>query len=89
MSAAHAEAHSLYRLVGHDGNTVESIRALIGVPARLESVLRDYIKADPTDAAWVESAMHSRSRVAKEFEALVRQESLKSLDVEKTPLGAD
>ena len=67
-----AEAFGLYRMLGHDGATLEEIRELIVVPARTELLLRPYAKAHPEDAHFIVRCLKFRSRVLLEFERLVR-----------------
>lgn len=65
------EARLLARLIGKKGATVQSLRDLIGVPARTEWLLREFAKAYPVEAGWVESVLRFRAEVAREFERLV------------------
>jgi hypothetical protein len=44
--SARAEALGLYRMLDHDGNTIEAIRELIGVPPKIEHALQAFAKAD-------------------------------------------
>ena len=65
-----AEARGLYKPL-FTGSTVEELRALIAVPAKLERALRAYAQANPEDACWVFPALMFRQAVAREFERLV------------------
>jgi len=70
---ARAEARGLFRMLGHDGNTVEDLRELIAVPPRIERVLRAYAWAHAEDARWIEASLNFRLAVAREFERLLRE----------------
>lgn len=69
--SASAEALGLYRMVGHDGNTVEALRVLIAVPPKIERALQAFAKANPHEAHWIESSLKFRQVVLEEFERLV------------------
>jgi hypothetical protein len=71
--SARAEALGLYRMLGHDGNTVEAIRELVSVPPKLERVLRAFAQAHPEEAHSIERNLKFRLSVAREFECLVRE----------------
>ena len=66
------EARNLVALIGRNGNTVESIRQLIAVPANIEQALKHYARLHPQDAEGVEIVLEFRRLVAKEFDRLVR-----------------
>jgi hypothetical protein len=68
---AGAEARGLFRMLGHDGNTVEDLRELIAVPPRIERVLRAYAQACLEGVLCVERNLKLRLAVAREFERLV------------------
>jgi hypothetical protein len=70
--SARAEAIGLYRMVGHDGNTIEKTRELIAVPPRTERVLRAFARAHTENAHWIEASLRFRKSVLLEFERLVR-----------------
>jgi hypothetical protein len=69
--SAIAEAHAIYRMLGHDVNTVEELRELIAVPPKIERALRAFAKAHVQDAYWIEATLKFRESVAREFEGLV------------------
>lgn len=71
--SARAEVLGLYRMLGHDGNTVEALRELIAVPPKIERVLRAFARAHPEEAYFVERTLKFRQAVAREFERLVRE----------------
>ncbi len=48
--SARAEALGLYRMLGHDGNTVEALRELIAVPPLIERVVRAFAQAHSEEA---------------------------------------
>lgn len=48
--SAHGEALGLYRMLGHDGNTVEALCELIAVPPKIEYVLRAFARVHPEEA---------------------------------------
>ncbi len=58
-------------MVGRNGDSVETIRELIAVPAKVEAVLLAYAKRHPEDQQGIEGALEFRRRVAEEFERLV------------------
>jgi hypothetical protein len=72
--SARAEALGLYRMLGHDGNTVDAIRELIRVPPKIERVLRAFAHAHPEEAHAIERNLKFRFSVAREFDRLVRKE---------------
>jgi hypothetical protein len=71
--SARTEACWLYRVLGQDGNTIEELRKLIGVPLETERALRAFAQAHPGDVGWIEVALKFRQAVAREFERLVRE----------------
>jgi hypothetical protein len=75
-TSVRAEAQSLFRLLGKDGNTVESLRELIAVPQGVIRNLRQYGESDPAEAYWVTSALRFRRAVGVEFEKLVARETV-------------
>jgi hypothetical protein len=70
--SAKAEALGLYRMLGHDGNTVEELRELISVPPKIECALCAFARAHPEEAHCINRNLKFRSRVLQEFERLVR-----------------
>jgi hypothetical protein len=71
--SAKAEALMLYAMLGRNGDTVESLRELIRVPAKIEAALRLYASKDREDGAGIEGVIEFRRRVSEEFERLVRE----------------
>jgi hypothetical protein len=71
--SAKAEALMLYAMLGRNGDTAETIRELIRVPANIEAILRAYARSFPEDAAGIEGVIEFRRRVSEEFERLVRE----------------
>lgn len=69
--SAIAEARALYRMVGHGGNTVESLRELIAVPPKIERVLLAFAQAYPEEAYSIHRTLRFRQAVLEEFERLV------------------
>jgi hypothetical protein len=67
------EAEALYRMLGHNRNTVEALRELIAVPPLIERVLRAYAEIFPEDAHWIESTLKFRQATLEAFESLVRE----------------
>ena len=63
VESARAEARGLYRMLGHDGNTVEAIRELIGVPPKIERVLLAFARARPEEAHCNEKTLKFRQEV--------------------------
>jgi hypothetical protein len=70
---AGAEALGLYRMLGHDGNTVEALRELIAVSPVIEQLLLAFAQAHPEEAYSIERNLKFRPSVAREFERLVRE----------------
>jgi hypothetical protein len=58
-------------MLSRNGDTVESIRALIAVPPKIEEALTLYARQHPEDAFGVERVLRFRQRAAEEFERLV------------------
>jgi hypothetical protein len=58
-------------MIGQRGNSVESLRQHIAVPARTEAVLWACAAFHPEEASWIESSLNSRCAVLREFERLV------------------
>jgi hypothetical protein len=54
------------------GETVESIRELIEVPAEIENALRRYAREYPEESPGIERAIMFRRTVLEDFERLVR-----------------
>lgn len=71
--SASAEAQMLFAMVGRNGDTAESIRELIQIPAKIEAALRIYVRSFPEDAGGIEGVIEFRRQVAQEFERLVLQ----------------
>ena len=69
--SAFDEAKLLYWMIGEE-TTVEDIRELIAVPARVEAALRAFVRANPGDGEWIEATLKFRSDVLEEFDRLVR-----------------
>ena len=65
------EAQWLLRLV-ENGETVESVRALIQVPPKIEKVLRGYAQSLPGEAFSVDRGLEFRRSVLEEFDRLAR-----------------
>lgn len=64
------EARSLFAMIGRNGDTVESIRELIAVPANIENALTLYVSQHPEDARGIEKVFSFRKRVREEFDQL-------------------
>lgn len=61
-------------MVRRNRDTVESIRELIRVPAKIDRVLNQYLRRHPDDADGILQILEFRKRVAEEFEQLAKQE---------------
>ena len=61
--SARAEAIGLFRMVGHDGNTVEALRELIAVQPKIERVLRSFAQAHPEEAHGIDRNLKFRQAV--------------------------
>lgn len=87
--SAIAEARALCGMLQRGEETVESLRELIAVPARIERVLRAYALENPRDARWIEASLKFRVTVLEAFDHLVRDGlPVGLLEVEETDLGA-
>lgn len=64
------EVLALFEMLGRNGDTPESIRNLIGVPADVEAALRERA-AESGDERSLEKVLKFRRRVLKEFDRLV------------------
>ncbi len=71
LAAARSEARSLLKLIGKNGDTVETVRALIGVSPRIAAKIHAYQRAHPEDEPAFAAVLSYRQRVAEEFERLV------------------
>ena len=65
-----AEARSLLPLVGRNGDTIETVRELIGVSSRTERFLLAYGRKHPEEEPGILRILEFRQRVANEFEKL-------------------
>lgn len=70
---ARTEARALRKLVGRNGDTVETVRELIGVEPQEESQLLAYARECPEEEPFIRKALQFRREVAGEFERLVSQ----------------
>jgi len=78
------EAGRLVALVGHNGDTVETIRELIAVPPEIEKALLGFAKAYPEEAAGVHLLLEFRGKVSEEFERLCKPQPCASADSSTT-----
>jgi len=85
--SALTEAKGLCALL-RNGHTAEDVLDLIAVPEREERALRAYAAREPSEAAWVESILRFRSRVAREFERLAVDAGKEEAMAAPTKLGA-
>jgi hypothetical protein len=69
--SAHAEAGSLFRLIGSNGETADTLRELIAIPPRELSILQALTKRSPELSCRVERAIEFRQQVLEEFDRLV------------------
>jgi hypothetical protein len=69
---AREEARGLLKLVGKNGETVDTVRDLIGIDGRLERKLLTFIERNRLDAPWVRDAMTFRAIVLEEFNRLAK-----------------
>lgn len=73
------EARSLLKLVGRNGDTLETIRPdgqgspreLIAVPLKVEAALQAYVQVYPEEQRGIEKILKFRKRVTEEFQKLV------------------
>ena len=71
LPAPEEEARALFNLVGKNGDTVETVRGLIGVSPAVEAALRAYAETYPEEREGTENILRFRARVREEFEKLV------------------
>jgi len=71
-ASSRTEALSLFVVMRQKGETIESIRELIQVPAEIENALRRYGREYPEEAPGIDRAIMFRRTVLEEFERLVR-----------------
>ena len=69
--SANAEAGSLFRLIGSNGQTADTVRELIAIPPRELSILQALTKSSPELSRRVEHAIEFRQQVLEEFDRLV------------------
>ena len=70
------EAAALVKLIGRNGDDVESLRALIGVSDAELAELREWAaSSSPVIAVGIENMIRFRAQVALEFERLVRSKT--------------
>lgn len=62
---------SLRNLVGRHGNTVETVRELIGIAPEQLAQLRAFARMYPGESLFIGRAMQFRQAVAVEFEKLM------------------
>lgn len=74
------EAQALYAMLGRNGDTVETLRELIGFPPAVENALRAYTERYPEDARAVQEIIRFRRQVGEEFEKLLAQAPKLGLD---------
>jgi len=68
-----AEALALYALLGKNGDTVETICAVISVPPKIEAALRAYARKHAEEREGIERILRFRKRVAEEFWRLITE----------------
>lgn len=61
----------LIRLLGKNGNTIDTLRQLIRASTEEETVLRAFALQHPEMAEYIERALRYRIRLEEEFESLV------------------
>ncbi len=86
---AREEARSLFQLVGKNGETVGSVRDLIGIDGRLERRLLAFIEWNRLDAPWVSGAMRYRALVLEEFNRLAKNAEPTMRNFRGRPLSRD
>ncbi len=60
------------KLIGKNGDTVETVRELIGVSPRIAARIEAYQRAHPEDGPAFAAVLSFRRKVAEEFERMVR-----------------
>ena len=82
MSAgAPAGAESLFRLIARRGETVESLRQLVGISLEERRVLEGFAAKFPELTLQVKCAIAFRQNVAEEFERLISQENVRAVSI--------
>jgi hypothetical protein len=76
-SAARSEAAALFRMIGRNGETVDSIRDLVRVDRDSMKALLGFLAVHPKEFRWVMEALNFRDLVLEKFDHLTkRKESL-------------
>src|SRR6266576_1970099 len=63
--SAREEALCLYRMLGHNGNTIEAIRELIAVPPKIERVLRAFARIQPEEPHSIDKSLRFRQTMGQ------------------------
>src|SRR5262249_49021535 len=79
LTAAHArsEALALCKMIGRNGETVDSIRELIVVDPDSLKALLGFLAVQPKEFRWVMEALNFRDRVLEEFDRLAKRLSFR------------
>jgi hypothetical protein len=67
---AHFEAKALFRMIGRNGETVDSVRELILVDEESLKSLLAFLAAEPKEFRWVMEALRFRDLVLEQFDQL-------------------
>jgi len=70
IRCARDEARTLFRLVGQQGQTVQSIREEISISSNAAAEMFAFIEDHPEEAPRILAAIEFRNRVLREFDAL-------------------
>jgi hypothetical protein len=70
-SPARVEAEALFHMVQAGRDSVDNVRALIAVPAKLEAYVRDYPFPNSGEQKKLLASLKFRKKVLEEFESLV------------------
>ena len=69
----HEEAASLLRMVGRNGETVDSVREVIRIDRESLKSLRGFAAIYPAESAWVREAIQFRGLILESFDQLTRR----------------
>ena len=83
-----SEAKSLLELVGKNGETIVTVRNLIGIEPHIEKMLLEFVDRNPQETLLVMRAMGFRALVLGEFNRLAKNAEHAELTAAATPRAA-
>ena len=82
-SSPASEARALFNMLGRNGDNIEDVRQLINVTPAEELELRAWSAEHPHLASRIETVLHFRAAVAREFDRLLRAPSCRKVLVRR------